>query len=158
MKSFYGWPAARIEFFYYDMIRFRKISNLKSLKYLKESIQSNFVDRMDNQMYINQRSYFRPSTTCQNKSTCFTGLELCQQRQINWVRISTTEGILRRVYMTYSVDGVNFNCFEKCRHFVLDDKLPENNLMCNGISARNVRVYPVEWTGTPNIKISYDYS
>jgi hypothetical protein len=61
VKTFVGWPAARIEFFYYDVLRFRKISNLKSLKYLKESIQSNFVDRMDNQMYINQRAYFNPA-------------------------------------------------------------------------------------------------
>lgn len=158
VKSFYGWPAGRIEFFYYDMIRFRKISNLKSLKYLKESIQSNFVDRMDNQMYINQRLYFTPTKACQNKSTCFTGLELCQQRTINSLRISVNEGSLKRVYLTYSVDGYNFNCFEKCRYFILNDKLPENQLICNGISAKNLRVYPVEWTGTPNIKIAYDYS
>ena len=32
VSKFQGWPAARIEFFYYDSLRFKKISNLKSLK------------------------------------------------------------------------------------------------------------------------------
>jgi hypothetical protein len=71
------------------MIRFRKISSLKSLKYLKEAIESNFVDRMDNQMYINQRAFFSPAK-CQDKSVCFTGLELCQQKTINCLKISST--------------------------------------------------------------------
>jgi hypothetical protein len=34
--------------------------NLKSLKYLRETIQTKFVDRVDNQLYINQRYYFDP--------------------------------------------------------------------------------------------------
>jgi hypothetical protein len=35
VQDYYGWPAARIEFFYYDVLRFLKISNLKSLTYLE---------------------------------------------------------------------------------------------------------------------------
>ena len=35
VKEYFVWPATRIEFFYYDYLRYRKISNLKSLKYLK---------------------------------------------------------------------------------------------------------------------------
>ena len=112
---------------------------------------------MDNQMYINQRAYFNPAKACQDKSVCFTGLELCQQRTINSIKISFTEGCLKRVYVTYSIDGSSFNCFEKCRQFVLDDKQPENTLILNNLSAKNLRVYPVEWTGLPNIKIAYDY-
>lgn len=158
MKSFVGWPASRLEFYYYDLLRFKKISNLKSLKYLKESIQSNFVDRMDNQMYINQRAFFNPAKACQDKSVCFSGLELCQQRTVNTVTIGCTEGLLKKVYITYSGDGVNFSCFEKCRHFILNDNLAENVLILNGLLAKNIRVYPVEWTGTPSVRISYDYS
>ena len=120
VKNFYGWPATKIEFFYYDKLRFQKISNLKSLRYLKESIRSNFVDRMDNQMYINQRIFFNPAKSCENKSVCFTGLELCQPRTVNSVKISTTEGALKSAYITYSIDGSSFNCFEKCRHFVIN--------------------------------------
>jgi hypothetical protein len=60
VDEYVGWPACRIEFFYYDLLRFRKISNLKSLRYLKEAIQSNYVDRLDNQLYINQRYFFNP--------------------------------------------------------------------------------------------------
>lgn len=109
-------------------------------------------------MYINQRIFFNPAKSCENKSVCFTGLELCQQRTINSVKISTTDGVLKKVYLTYSIDGANFNCFEKCRQFVLNDKLPENELILNGLSAKNLRIYPAEWTGSPNIKVVYDYS
>jgi len=46
------------------MLRFRKISNLKSLRYLTEAIQSNYVDRLDNQLYINQKYFFEPQFEC----------------------------------------------------------------------------------------------
>ncbi len=42
------------------MLRYRKIMNLKSLRYLREAIQTNFVDRVDNQLYINQKYFFDP--------------------------------------------------------------------------------------------------
>ena len=78
VKDYWVWPGTKIEFFYYDYLRYRKISNLKSLKYLKESIQSNFVDRIDNQLYINSRFFnFDPAKSCVDKDVCFTGLELC---------------------------------------------------------------------------------
>lgn len=156
VKSYYGWPATRIEFFYYDTLRFRKISNLKSLKYLQESIQSNFVDRMDNQMYINQRTYFNPMKTCINPDVCFTGLELCQARTIDSLTVSATEGTLKKIYITYSIDGRSFNCFEKCRHVLMDGA--SNVVILNRLLAKNVRVYPVEWIGTPSLHVAYNYA
>ncbi len=67
ISGFKGWPACRIEFFYYDLIRFRKISNLKSLTYLQDTINSNFIDRVDNQIYINQAYFFNPAASCSIK-------------------------------------------------------------------------------------------
>ena len=61
ISGYKGWPACHLDFFYYDMLRFRKISNLKSLTYLQETINSNFVDRVDNQIYINQVYFFNPA-------------------------------------------------------------------------------------------------
>lgn len=157
VKSYVGWPAARIEFFYYDVLRFRKISNLKSLTYLKESIQSNFVDRMDNQMYINQRAFFTPAKTCESKQVCFTGLELCSLKTVNSISIGCSEGSLKKVYVTYSVDGLNFNCFEKCREVLFDSTQKSNTIILNKLMASNVRVYPVEYSGSPKINITYGY-
>lgn len=156
VRSFAGWPATRLEFFYYDYLRFRKISNLKSLRYLKESIQSNFVDRIDNQLYINNYYFFTPNTSCINKDVCFTGLELCQPRTISQLTVDCTGGKVSEIYVTYSIDGVNFNCFEKCRHIGLVD-IPATVQM-SGLLAKNVRVYPVTWSQTPKMSISYDYS
>lgn len=140
------------------MLRFRKISNLKSLTYLKESIQSNFVDRMDNQMYINQRAFFTPAKTCKSKDVCFTGLELSSSKTVKSVSISCSEGSLQKVYLTYSLDGLNFNCFEKCREVVLDSHQTYNQIILNSLVAKNVRVYPVEYKGQPKISITYDYN
>lgn len=65
VKDFVGWPATRIEFFYYDTLRFKKISDLKSLRYLHDTIKSNFVDRVENQLFINSQYFFNPNTkTC----------------------------------------------------------------------------------------------
>ncbi len=109
-------------------------------------------------MYINQRFFFNPSKVCQDKSVCFTGLELCQERTINSLKIGITEGGVKKIYITYSIDGQNFNCFENCRHLILNEKQNESTLNLNGLLAKNLRVYPLEWTGSPNIKIAYDYS
>ena len=111
VKGYAGWPATRVEFYYYDHLRFRKISNLKSLRYLKETIQSNFVDRIDNQLYINSHYFFTPQSSCQELDLCFTGLELCQARTLNTVTVAATGGSVQEVYLTYSVDAFNFNCF-----------------------------------------------
>lgn len=75
--GFKGWVAARINFFYYDLIRFKKISNLKSLTYLQNAINSTFVDRVDNQIYINKFYFFNPNAACSVQELCFTGLQLC---------------------------------------------------------------------------------
>ena len=76
ITDYQGVPACHVDFFYYDMLRFRKISNLKSLTYLQETISSNFVDRVDNQIFINQVYFFNPSAECSIKEMCFTGLQL----------------------------------------------------------------------------------
>lgn len=156
VKEYEGWPAARIEFFYYDYLRFRKISNLKSLRYLKETIQSNFVDRVDNQLYINQRFFdFNPEHSCESKEVCFTGLELCQARTISSFQLECTEGSVTKLYVTYSLNGQDFNCFEKCREFAVE-QIPYS-LNLHSLLAKNVRVYPVEWKGIPKMHVSYEY-
>lgn len=123
VDEFVGWPACKMEFFYYDMLRFRKISNLRSLKYLKESIQSNYVDRLDNQLYINQKYFFEPQFECHSGDdlTCFTGLELCEPRNIAFLDLINenkhSSGLMSYVsefYIAYSVTGRNFECYNQC--------------------------------------------
>lgn len=109
-------------------------------------------------MYINQRAFFTPAKTCKSKDVCFTGLELSSSKTVKSVSISFSEGSLQKVYLTYSLDGLNFNCFEKCREVVLDSHQAYNQIILNSLVAKNVRVYPVEYTGQPKISITYDYN
>ena len=149
-----------MEFFYYDTIRFRKISNLKSLRYLKESIQSNFVDRMDNQMYINQGYFFHPDTTCSNQDVCFTGLQLCQPRRIENIKVSCGQDVkdlVREFYLMYSIDGRAFNCYQKCRKFQVGNENLEYLLKLDDVTAKNLRVYPTDWIGKPDFSVLYNY-
>lgn len=108
-------------------------------------------------MYINQRAFFQPGKTCQNTDVCFTGLELCESKKINSLSISATEGVLKSVYVTYSTDGKNFNCFQQCKYILIDQSQPSSTVILNQLLAQNVRVYPVEWSGSPSIHISYSY-
>lgn len=158
ISKFQGWPACRIDFFYYDLIRFRKISNLKSLKYLQETINSNFVDRVDNQIYINQVYFFNPQASCASKDMCFTGLQLCEPRNINSVSLSfgSSPGAVTKLYLTYSVDGRSYNCYNSCS--------PIPVTLNNGVfslplklNAQGVRIYPTEYSGTPNFSPIFYY-
>ena len=102
VDEFVGWPACKMEFFSYDMFRFRKISNYWSLKYLKESIQSNYVDRLDNQVSINQKYFFEPQFECYSGDdlTCLTGLELCDPRKIAFLDLVNEKNIIKVWWVT----------------------------------------------------------
>lgn len=113
---------------------------------------------MENQIFINERAFFNPERSCTSKDTCFTGLELCHPRSIDSLSVAVNSGSLKRYYLSYSLDGKNFNCFEQCRHILYNDKIVRNVIILNNLQAKNIRVYPVEWTGSPNIKVTYDYS
>ena len=159
INKFQGWPACRIDFFYYDLVRYRKISNLKSLKYLQETINSNFVDRVDNQIYINQAYFFNPNAACTAKELCFTGLQLCQPRTISALSLNFgSAGAVSEFYLTYSVDGRSYNCFNACA------KIPVNsvvngtfNYSLSNLQAQGVRIYPTKYAGSSNFSPVFYY-
>lgn len=62
---------------------------------------------------------------------------------------------MSKFYVVYSLDGSNFICFEKCREFIVE-KLPYT-VSFDGLVAKNLRVYPVQWKNEPKIHISYEY-
>lgn len=173
VDDFVGWPACRIEFFYYDMLRFRKISNLRSLKYLNEAIRSNYVDRLDNQLFINQKYFFEPQFECHSGDdlTCFTGLELCEPRGISYIDLinenKLSTGLMSYVsefYLAYSVTGRNFECYNKCEKIQVTQKdlsmkgnYQSYRLALDNLKAKNIRVYPTKWVGTPKLSVFYDY-
>ena len=41
-------------------------------------------------------------------------MELCQPRVINSMIVSCRGGALKEIQLTYSMDGINFNCYRKC--------------------------------------------
>ena len=159
VSEFEGWPACRIQFFYYDILRYRKISNLKSLKYLQETISSNFVDRVDNQLYINQAYFFNPAASCTSSEMCFTGLQLCEPHQITGLSLTLQSGSLSEFYLTYSLDGRSYNCYNSCKKIKVDH-MEGNHFkyqLEKALSAQGVRVYPTEKDGQLRFSPTFFY-
>ena len=160
MSQFEGWPACRIQFFYYDLLRYRKISNLKSLKYLQETINSNFIDRVDNQLYINQAYFFTPSASCTSEDMCFTGLQLCKPHNITGLSLNIQSGSLKEFYLTYSIDGRSYNCYNSCKKITVDqlDGKCFKYDFGNSLNAQGVRVYPTQREGELKFSPTFFYS
>jgi hypothetical protein len=159
ISKFQGWPACRTEFFYYDTLRFKKISNLKSLKYLQDTINSNYVDRVNNQIYINQAYFFNPTAACTSQDMCFTGLQLCQPRQINSVSLNFgAGGSVTEFYLTYSVDGRSYNCYNGCAKVTVPASANSAfNYTFNGLTASGIRIYPTKYSGSPSFSPAFFY-
>lgn len=161
ISGYKGWPAARINFFYYDAIRFRKISNLKSLTYLQNTINSTFVDRVDNQIYINQVYFFNPNAACSIQEMCFTGLQLCEPKEITRLTLNFKDpsNFVTQFYLTYSVDGRSYNCYNNCQVFNIN-QLTNNNFSLNleGLTAQGVRIYPKSYKGNANFSPAFFYN
>ena len=67
-------------------------------------------------------------------------------------------------YIAFSVTGRNFECFNNCTKFqvgqkdlVMKDSLQSYRFNLGNLQAKNVRVYPTKWVGTPKLSIFYDY-
>ena len=161
ISGYNKWPACTIDFFYYDMLRFRKISNLKSLTYLTDTINSNFVDRVDNQIYINQVYFFNPSAACLIQDTCFTGLQLCQNRDITAMTLTFSDPscFVKTFYLTYSVDGRSYNCYQNCKVFSINQiKNSSFTMNFSDLKAQGVRIYPKSYQGKPTFSPTFFYN
>lgn len=152
-----GSVACRIDFFYYDLIRYRKISNLKSLKYLQNTINSTFVDRVNNQIYINQAYFFNPIAACTIKEMCFTGLQLCQLKTITSLSLNFGAGGVVEFYLTYSVDGRSYNCFNGCAKIPVNAVGNSFSYSLNNLNAVGVRIYPTKYSGNANFSPIFYY-
>lgn len=141
------------------MLRYRKISNLKSLTYLQETISSNFVDRVDNQIYINQVYFFNPSASCSQKDMCFTGLQLCEKKNITSLILNFQDptSVVQEFYLTYSVDGRSYNCYESCKKFAVQTSNNRFELRLDGLKAQGVRIYPTKFMGSPKFSPVFFY-
>lgn len=67
-------------------------------------------------------------------------------------------------YVVYSQTGRNFECFKNCTKFQVTQKdlsLKGNyqsyHFDMGNLQAKNVRVYPTKWVGTPKLSVFYDY-
>jgi hypothetical protein len=159
VSKYQGWAACRVDFFYYDLIRFRKISNLKSLKYLQDTINSNFVDRVDNQIYINQAYFFNPTASCSSQDMCFTGLQLCQPHNISSLALNFDgSGVVTEFYLTYSIDGRSYNCYNSCARISVSASANSTyKYSLSNLLAQGVRIYPTKYSGKPNFSPTFYY-
>lgn len=76
---------------------------------------------------------------------------------MNYLVVGCSSGWVSKVYVTYSIDGNSFNCFEKCREIEVKNEEGGNIVQLNSLLAKNVRVYPVAWEGDAEMRIEYDY-
>ena len=67
-------------------------------------------------------------------------------------------------YISYSQTGRNFECYKNCtkiqvaqKDLALKDNYQSFKLNLGNLQAKNVRIYPTKWVGTPKLSIFYDY-
>lgn len=132
---------------------------MKSLKYLQDTINSNFVDRVNNQIYINQAYFFNPNAACTSKEMCFTGLQLCQSRKINSVSLNFgAGGVVSEFYLTYTVDGRSYNCYNGCSKVAVTSGTNSTfTYNFDNLVAEGVRIYPTKYSGNPSFSPAFFY-
>jgi hypothetical protein len=75
------------------------------------------------------------------------GIELCEARPIigfSLIPNKQSKGTIDAVAIKYSLDGVNFVCFDNCRDVAL---INQSYRLDPRVTASKLRVYPSKWTG-----------
>ena len=58
------------------------------------------------------------------------------------------------MYVDYSVDGINFDCYDECRGF----PIKEGKMLFNKpVFGSKMRVHPTKYSGDPKVKVEFYY-
>lgn len=104
--------------------------------------------------------------------TCFTGLELCQPKSIPSIELinenKASNGLLSYVsefYIAVSQTGRNFECYKNCSKFQVNEKdlilkglYQSYRFVLENLQAKNIRVYPTKWVGSPKLSVFFEYN
>ena len=68
-------------------------------------------------------------------------------------------------YIAFSQTGRNFECYKNCTKFQVNQKdltskglYQSYRLDLGNLQAKNIRVYPTKWVGTPKLSVFFDYN
>ena len=64
------------------------------------------------------------------------------------------KGSISRVYVDYSVDGIEFVCYDECRPMSIGDGTVRFN---KSVFGTKMRVHVAEYQGEPDIRVKFDY-
>ena len=65
------------------------------------------------------------------------------------------KGIITSVYVDYSVDGIDFTCYDECRSINITDGIVKFN---KSVFGTKVRVHISGYQGEPDIRVKFDYN
>ena len=114
VAKFSGWPSARFDFIYNNIDEKTDWSGLFSTNQINKKIYAISSSRLSNQLDINIRRFFNPVRDCSDKEKCWSGIELCEPKNvtaINFPTTTNTTGAITEFYIDYSLDGNYFSCY-----------------------------------------------
>jgi len=86
------------------------------------------------------------------------GVELCDVGDIKGFALTPQQGsngTISTVTVKYSLDGVNFACYQNCQEISLSGSGVYK--FSPFVTATKLRIYPAKWAGQPTCSITFDY-
>jgi len=85
-------------------------------------------------------------------------LEICEPRNVTGFTVQNdagSNGTITSVYVDYSIDGIEFTCYNGCQPINLVDGCVKFN---KNVFGTKVRVHVSSYQGEPDIKVKFDYN
>jgi len=146
IKTRKGLPNIKIEF-YYNNQQYKPVEVLKNDTIIKQTIQSTI-----------EAAHQLLSNDCKDRELCWFGLEICEPRNVTGFVIQNdagAKGTVTSVFVDYSVDGIEFTCYNECQAINVVDGVVKFNKTVFGTK---VRVHISGYQGEPDIRVKFDYN
>lgn len=85
-------------------------------------------------------------------------MEICEPKNVTGLTIQYDQGSkgkITSVYVDYSIDGIQFVCYNLCQAISVNDGIIKFSKTLFG---SKVRVHISGYEGEPNIKVKFDYN
>lgn len=141
-----GIPNIKIEFYYVNQ-NYKPVEVLKKDTIIQQTIESTI--EASRQLLTNN---------CKDRELCWFGLEICEARKVNGFAIdnqASQKGSIENVYVDYSVDGIEFTCYDECRPISIVNGLVKFD---KNVFGTKVRVHITGYQGEPDVRVKFDYN
>ena len=141
-----GRPNIKIEFYYVNQ-NYKPVEALKNDTIIQKTIEETV-----------EAARQLLSNNCKDRELCWFGLEICEARKVNGFTIENKaplKGSISSVYVTYSVDGIEFICYDECRAINISGGVVRFD---KSVFGTKVRVHITGYQGEPDIRVRFDYN